>query len=209
MINKIKLTNHAILRQTQFPNLNIIDELKTSVEIGGQKGSSKAYLCKSDVVAIVDNDCVITILTKNQYLANLQMVHKNNVNTFSLLTGKVLPELTKEEKLKIEQDKIRQKREASASKKREQQKEFERKQILAKQERIKELRKQIMPIVIADVHTDIANGMVSWETRKDRHRALKALGYKNSQIEHYENFYSEYRTSLVKGSEYDKRANTI
>lgn len=106
---KVYFSSHATIKHAQeFPHIDICEELKTAVLMGGQVGVSKAYLCKSNVVVIMETNTIITILTYEHYVANMQM-RNPAIDTLSILNSQPIPKLSKAElKLLKQQDKRKQ-----------------------------------------------------------------------------------------------------
>lgn len=93
-VSKIILSWHAKQRLNErYPNIDILKELETAVLFGAQKGQSQGWLCNCEAVCIIDNNEIITILTKEQYIANISRYQHKFVDYSAFLSPVVIPDI--------------------------------------------------------------------------------------------------------------------
>ncbi len=70
---KLTVHSHALERwKERFPNRNIDQELATAIPYGAQRGNAQ-LLKNNDAVFVVEKNLVVTCLTLEQAIANMQM----------------------------------------------------------------------------------------------------------------------------------------
>jgi hypothetical protein len=169
----LTLSYHAKRQSRErFPKVDIHAEIKDEnsfVEIGGQREKSKAYLTKSGLVLIVEGGTVITVYSKQMYFGNVAVKVDLDLSALPVHTISSRPNLDK-------------------------QKEFEKQQQEQKKIREWNLMQEFRPIVSEHLETF----KIGHESRKERHAALKRLGYTCKAIQIYDNVYSQAFYNAIK-----------
>ena len=100
----MKFSWHAKKRwEERFPQINILEELKTAVLFGGQYGKSEAFLCNCGAVVIIEGKEIITVLTKDQYIAN-QLARNGSINYKYFISPTPIAEAEAEQKTSREKE---------------------------------------------------------------------------------------------------------
>ena len=173
------LSGHARTRAAErFPNVNIEEELDmdTIVQLGGQRGTSRAYLTKSEVVLIVEENTVTTVLTKNLYIGNMA------ARTGRLIIDSDTPIVKGFGKKKNKKDYCDDTY-AAASR---EEKELDEKKKKEKQDK---LNNRMKAIAIKDAEDDILNHRTTDSSKQARHKRLKEQGFTCKAREIYETYY--------------------
>jgi len=72
-LKKLTVSSHAVERwKERFPNRNLDQELGKAIPYGAQRGKAQ-FLKNNDAVFVVERNLVVTCLTLEQAIANMQM----------------------------------------------------------------------------------------------------------------------------------------
>lgn len=169
--------------QLRFPKVNIYRELKDLVELGGQRGNSKAYLTKSDMVLIVeDNSIIVTVQTKQMYFGNVAM--KADIDLSAISVVPVKRNMVSNNVKEIKKNNVTPTKQRSEVKRTVLPEADRLAQAAAKAKR-EEWGKQLVPIV----KEHLEQFALGYESFKERHADLKGKGFSNRAIKLYDDMY--------------------
>lgn len=171
------VSGHALDRASErFPNIDIQAEINGHLtELGGQAGDSKAYLTSSDVVIIVKDGTVLTVMSHDMYLANVY------TNLPSLRCKLALCDAVRKSPKLSTTDEVKLSPESVA---------------VITNERREALTQEVREYAKKHLKDDIENQVAPIDSRKARHALMKSLGYTCKARKIYEEEYMKIYISM-------------
>lgn len=167
--------------EARFPGVDLKNELKTAIEIGGQFGRiAKAYLTDSDAVIIVENNTIKTVMPKVMYFANMA-----KFNSTIGIHPVLLPSAPKKSKKNEVKTSVKKPDPVKTSEAEDREAADRR----SKQKREAEWEILFLEIAKKDLENDILANQFCHETRKKRAAPLKEQGYSSAARDYYEKIY--------------------